>query len=759
MKSKLRTILICLLSLAAVLAMYLAYSRASKTPQIDIDLGERSFDAVSDSNAGEFDNEIGKIANVGIGGVKKPVFRHISNGRIDREFGFEELLREDKGEWEVEKPFLNIHKNNFKCFVTADRGKVQIENAVGRLSPKDATFTGNVVVHILPETGSDIKESFIYLSDVIFISEKSLLSTAGPVRFVSQDAQMLGTGMEMIYNDQLERMELFRIVHLAALHIKASQVASFSQTTQHSNDQAQPSNDQAQPSNEQAQPAVNNSVPKQNETPTPARQAVEQKHGEYYKCVLSKNVVIDSTEQLVLAEDKISINNIFWSRASNEEIKKVETAGKDEDIIDIEEGEDKKIEEDKKVEENKEAKEDTKAEEGTKVDEDKKVSSVTTSADSVPSQPAQALRDTIITCDNGIFIIPMNSTIIQDDFIQSAIDKSLTATKPPLDLDDNGERTILITDKIDYDATTDNTIAAGPLELTLYVSDAAEAESLQSPIPMNIKARKEARFLSPSNQVTFEGDCVCTMNREEPNNVGQKYTLSAPRLIVNLSSDNLNTESSIEHITADGGIVKLQGVKTIKGELFSGVDLECYRIDHDVVNELFTAAGPGIIRLNNSKVPDSNQQQSGFSLRKPCYAFLRDFSTLKGFIKDNLIIADAEPGRTLRIDYFPVVEGSYGQQVKATAAHTEVGFVQTADGQSELSMLIASGGITYKEDDGNEFIGSKLFYDSEKSVLRVEGDEAEPCYFNGALVEKILYDPKTGKFEAPLVGPGTLQMK
>jgi hypothetical protein len=124
-----------------------------------------------------------------------------------------------------------------------------------------------------------------------------------------------------------------------------------------------------------------------------------------------------------------------------------------------------------------------------------------------------------------------------------------------------------------------------------------------------------------------------------------------------------------------------------------------------------------------------------------------------------LIISDAEPGQTLLINYFPVVEGSYGQQVKATAAHTEVGFVQTADGQSELSMLIASGGITYKEDDGNELMGSKLFYDCEKSILRVEGDEAEPCYFNGALVEKILYDPKTGKFEAPLVGPGTLQIK
>jgi hypothetical protein len=375
----------------------------------------------------------------------------------------------------------------------------------------------------------------------------------------------------------------------------------------------------------------------------------------------------------------------------------------------------------------------------------------------------------------------MSSTIIQNDFIQSTIDKSPTVTKSPLNLDDNEERTILMTNKIDYDATNDNTIAIGPLELTLYVNVAAEArlprvsseeefpsegrnggqtENLQNPVPMTIKAQKEARFLSLSKQVTFEGDCVCTMNREEPNDIGLKYTLSAPKLIVNLSSNDLNIESSVEHVTANGGAVKFQGIKTIKGELFSGVDLECQRIDHDVGKELFIATGPGgKIRLNNSKVPDPNQQQSGFSLRRPCYAFLGYFATLRYFIKDNLIIADAEPGGMLQIDYFPVVAGNYGQRVNATTAHIEVGFVQTEDGQSELSMLTASGGITYKEDDGNEFIGSKLFYDREKSILRVEGDEAGPCYFNGALVKWIIYDPKTGKFEAPLVGPGTLQMK
>ncbi len=704
MNSKLRAILIGLISLAAVLAIYLLYSFASKTPRIDIDMGARSFDAVADINTGEFDSEIGKIANVGIRALKKPIFRHLNKGRVDREFGFEELLREVKSEWEVEKPFLNIYQNDFKCFITADGGKVHVENADSRPSPKDATFTGNVIVHILPEKGSDIKESFIYLSDIIFVSEKSLLSTAGPVRFVSQDTQMLGTGLELIYNDQLERLELFRMVNLAAIHFKGPLTTLLSRTTQYNNDQAQST--------------ITNGAPKPNGTPTTARGTAEQRRGEYYKCVLSKNAVIDSPEQLIFAEDRISINNIFWSSASEEEPNEAET-----------------------------------------IDKDEKVSNVTVSAESEPNQPAQAALDTVITCDNGIFIFPMNSTIIQNDFVQPMIDGTSRSKKPLQDFNDSKGRTIFITDRIDYDVQTDNSVAVGPLELTFYLPDETDTENRETLVPMNISAQKEARFLSATRQVTFEGDCACTMSRAEPNDILQKYTLLAPKVTVKLASEDPNTKSRIEHLTADGGVVKLQSGKTIKGELFSGVELECRRTDYDTNQELFMATGPGTIQLNNSKASDSNQPQSRFSLRKSCYAFLRNFATLKYFMNDNLIIADAEPGQTLWVDYIPVIEGKYGQWVKAYAAHTEVGFVQTADGRSELSTLTATGGITYQEENGNEFHGSKLFYDAERSVLRVEGDESEPCYFNGTLVEKIIYDPKTGKFKAPLAGPGVLQIK
>jgi hypothetical protein len=737
MDPKLRTILIGLISLAAVLAAYMLYSRLSKNPQIGSDIGAISISPAAESNIGDFNGEIGKIADVGIAALKKPVFRHLKNGRVDREFGFEELLHQVEGEWEIEKPYLNIFQNNFKCFVTAERGKVQVESAIGGPSPKDATFTGNVVVHILPEPGSDINESFIYLDNVAFISEKSLLSTPGPVRFVSRDAQMLGTGLVLIYNDQLQRLELFRIVQLAALHLKSSWASLFSRNSQQKKHQAQ------------STPPQRRDAQKQKGTPaTTGQDAAEQGQGQYYQCVLSKNVVIDSPEQLVFTKDRFSINNIFWSQASagepNESIRQAQdtlkTTSKAEKIRDV----------------------------------------VVDSKDSGPilaftgttllpqkdpalrqgeQKSAQVSRDTIVTCDNGIMIFPMGSAIIQNDFNQPIINRAGPATKPLRDFNDSKDRTIFIADRIDYDLVNENTLAAGPLELTFYVNDAAEAESPQTTMPVDITAQKEAKFLSAAKQVIFQGDCICTMSRAEPNDVQHKYTLSAPQVTANLTSGKTDSNSNIEHLNAEGGTVKLQSVKTVKTKLLNGVELECTRTDYDANRQIFKASGPGMIILNNSNVEDPNEQQSGkFSLRRPCYAFLRDFATVQYFIEDNRIIADAEPGRTLRIDYFPVVKGGSGRQVTATAVHAEVGFVQIADGQNELSMLTASGGITYNEEEGNELLGSKMFYDREKSILKVEGDESEPCYFNGALVERIIYDPKTGKFEVPLAGPGALQI-
>ena len=134
---------------------------------------------------------------------------------------------------------------------------------------------------------------------------------------------------------------------------------------------------------------------------------------------------------------------------------------------------------------------------------------------------------------------------------------------------------------------------------------------------------------------------------------------------------------------------------------------------------------------------------------------MRNFETLEYLLETNQIIADAKREKIL-IDYFPIVEGQEGKQVSATASHIEAVLYETADGRTELSTLSATGGVTY-EDEDNEFAGSELFYNVKDSIITVQGDEDEPCYFNGAFVDAIEYDLKTGRVKTEIAGPGVFR--
>jgi len=685
---KSRKFFIWLISLGAVLAVYLLYSQLSQTPQIDIDTGAEFADAIAESNAGEFvdESEIGVIGDVGVGRVRKARYTHLNKKKqVDREFGFEKLLHEEGSEWEIEKPYMNIFRRNFKCYITSDRGKVQVETVVDRPSPKDVTLTGNVVIRILSENESSIKESFVYLDDIVFISERSLFSTAGPVKFINEDAEMLGRGLEVVYNDQLDRLEFLRIIHLESLHLKTPSKASLfspSRTDAPNNEIRTMKSERRTPNNE---PLTTNHEP---QTTT------------NYRCVFSKNVVINSPEQLVFA-DEVSINDIQRNKRT-------------------------------------ERQRDKGNEQGT-----------------ASHEPRATSHDIVVTCDNGIVVTPMDvdsgsRTVNREP----SHERRATSDEP---------RTTFVARRIDYCAVTGDTIASGPSELTFYANDIMGAEPNETAVPVKITARKEAKFLPALNQVIFEGDCLCTMLREDSNSQ-QKYTLSAPRLTVDLSMGKDKQSSAlvtgIKHLTATGGVVRLATVKTAGGSperLLGGIELKCRKFDFDTGRQLFLATGPGIIKLDNSNIAEPNAGLDRFSLQRRCYAFVRNFDTLKYSLEANRIIADAG-GEGILIDYFPIVKGQYSRQVAVTAGHIEALLYETAGGQTELSTLSAIGGIVYEEED-IQFAGSQLFYDANSSIMTVQGSESQPCLLNGALVDGIEYDLKTGKVKAEISGPGVLRMK
>jgi hypothetical protein len=721
---KSRKLYVWLISAGAVLVIYLLYNQISKTPPIEIDSGAKFADTAAESNTGEFDSKIGMVGGVGVGTVQKAKYTHLNaKKQVDREFGFEKLLHAEGDEWEIEKPYMNIFRGNLKCYMTADEGKVQVEDAVGRATPKDATLTGNVVIHILPEKGSNIKEGFIYLDDVIFISEKSQFSTAGPVKFTSRDAQMLGKGLELVYNDELDRLEFLKIINLETLRIRQSSKASlFSSETTATESPASPGNG-AQAERQKAK-----------EIPAADRETIEKKKGAYYKCVFRKNVIIDCPEQLIFA-DEVSINNILWSKGPEKKYENRDTGGTD------------------------------KMETAVEVTEES-----VSSPRGEPNESSEQFVDIVVTCDDGIAVVPMDSSIMS----QSAA----TEGKGLKSFNDEKGRPTFVAQKIDYCVITEDTVASGPSELTFYANDVMGTEGKPRPpergggkqpgVPVKVTAQKKAEFLPVSNQVVFEGNVLCTMLRENVD-FQQKYTLSSPKLTVDLSKSreasltgDKQSRADIKHLTASGEVVQLDTSKWAGEKLLGFTKLKCLKFDYDAGQQMFLATGSGVIAVDNSKIAEPEKEVGRFSLQRPCYAVVRNFDTLKYLKEANLIIADAGAEQIL-IDYFPVIKGQQGQQTSATSNHIEAVLYETASGQNELSTLSAKGGITYEEERAKkgktiQFVGSEMFYDGSKSMITAWGDELQPCFLNGVLAPGIEYNLKTDRIKTKITGPGTLQM-
>lgn len=707
---------IWLISLGVVLAVYMLYTRISNTPRIEIDRESDTF--VTDGNYTDANGK-GMIGDVGVPGpVQRAEFitRNKKTKEVENIFGFDRLLHDTGKEWEMEKPYMNLFRRDIGCYVTSDRGRTTIDSSAGRASPKDAEFTGNVVVHIVPEPTSNVKESFIYLEDITFISDQSHFSTPGPVTFVSPDAQMLGSGLELIYNDQLERLEFLKIAHLESLHLKGSQSASLPTATGRppdANSRMKTQPDKTVTVNE----STNAEIPSDANTDATGRD--EEQH---YRCVFKKDVFIDSPEQLIFAQEQLTIRNIFRPKESDANSDQANPAKKTTDV---------------------------------KADDVRK--------ELEPNSAVKAVRepnDIIVTCSSGFVVTPMDVNEPNIGPVPSNIGRPVGAAAERLEeLKKEGDRTVLVAHKIDYCAATSDTVASGPSELTFYTPDPMNAEANNIIVPVTITARKQAKFLPTMNQAVFEGDSVCTMLRADAN--GQNtYTLSASVITVDLPADKAQRPSSsvanIEYLTTGGGKAKLLILKTAKEKLLGGIELTCTRIDYNDTDQFFLATGPGKIVVDNSKISEPNAHAGRFSLSRQCYARVQKFDTLKYFFETNKIIAEAESGRVV-IDYFPV-GAKYGQYATAMANRIEAFLYETAAGQTELSTLHATGDIFYEEED-IDFEGSELFYDAKKSKVNVKGDELQSCYFNGVLVDAIEYDLKTGNVEANIVGPGMLQMK
>ncbi len=703
MNSYLRKFFIWFLSLLLVIGVYLLYTRYSGTPAIDIETESALSEGTDDSRVIAETNQMGEVGGVKIGSVEGGRIYELDKKtkKIVQEIGFEKVLHIEGKEWELEKPVVNIYKPDFKCYITAEKGKMVIEDAVGRTSSEDVTLSGNVVFRIVPTGSSNVPESFLYLDDLFYKAETSTISTPGPVRFVSADARLNGKGLELVYNNQTERLEYLRIKHLDDLQIRTKETSILSSRQ---DERKNGDNNQAKSTGDKANTARQ----------TMAANKTQGKQRQYYKCILRDNVIVETPEQ-VIAADEMVINNILYSAGSDDETQ------------------------------NQPAEE--------KTSNSKSIEKVSSSASMKKAEQKEGrnLTDTVVTCEDGITITQTKNT---DSFATIDSGGNIVDLRKAEIIQKARNRTTFITRRIVYDASAGDTLARGKSVLRFYVKGIEDAAS---DVPVEVTSQEKVSFLRDKNQVIFKGDCLCSI-LEEKSGIQRKHTLSAEKITVYLveQGDKSSSSSEIKHITADGGIVQLTTVKKKAEELLSGIQLKCARFDYDVNSKSYLAAGPGAIEVDNSKISEPDEEVGKYSLRKRCYALIENFDTLKYLMDTNRIIADAQ-AQQINIGYAPVIETGYGPVTKVNAGRVEAQLQGTSEGRLEISELYATRGIRCQRED-IEFEGSQMIFDANDSIVRARGNDMRPCLLNGALVDGIEYNIKTGKTKTKVVAPGMFRL-
>lgn len=720
MSVPLRKFIVGLAALAVLLCAFALYTGFGRTSPILTSARELPPALADEADAGDSSGEVGTIMGVGVDRVERTQFFHTDeNGRVDREFGFERLLHEKGNQWQIAHPYMKLFLPKLRCDVTADLGEVQVDAASGRPMPKDATFSGNVVIHVIPVEPNDPWECLIYLDQVGYLVERSLFSTSGPVRFLSRSARLTGTGMELIYDMARNRLDLFHIFQLGNLRLRSSEFGSVADIA-------------GQPS-DSGKSEGSGLVARRSSLGSPAsdQRPATSDGSEGYRCVLRGNVTIDTPDRTVRARDVLSINNILWSQADDSGKESPGSAA-------------------------------TKpAPFGQSGPLDTNVSSQP-ALDSVPDQ----LFDITVTCDRGFVIAPEGSSRVFED-----PGNAESAGKPPAVIPP--DRQHATAQRIDFDYSTTNTTLAGPVEMMFHVdpSGLTGAPAGGKPVPMTVTAQEAVRFLARPNQIVLEGGCEVVLRRSEPN-LSHEYTLTAPRFTLDLVKDPNATRqvaAGVRRFVAEGGSAVLCIQRKDSDKLLGRTRLNASQLQYQADPREFTALGPGTLTIHNAVAMDPKADPNQLGLGRPCYAFLSNFDVLKYSAPANRIIAE-DRSQQLLLDYFPLDEGQYDRgvskaaerdggprHIQVVAGHVEASLKEAADGRMELASLTASKGIDL-EDEESHFVGSDLFYDHAQGLVTVKGNSTQSCYLNGALVDEIEMNVKTGDLRFEPAAPSILQI-
>ncbi len=493
--------------MAIVGGIYAVYVSFSHTEEIQI--GQRRDDIKRADPADP--NRTGRIGDTGVGAIERARFTDIDRqtGRLLREFGFEEVAYAQENKWHIDEPYITLYEDDFTCYVTSDTGSLQLEEGTGQPSPDELVLQGRVVINVVPAGVAAVDGNFIFLNELLFESEKSKFSSKGPVKFVSPNAILNGTGMELIYNQNTEVLEYFRIEDMHSLRLKSDgDLGDIS------------SNSQA----EQPDVASGDEQISRTETVAESLQANgSNNNGIVYLGGLESNVRIETQDQVALAERLLVRDIIFSGRDDNRPEDNDQPAHEHTDDIAGDEPED---------------------EWAVELVEEEDTAELPVERADIWQDPAvieSDFGDIVVTCDGGLTVLPeedsdelwrFTSTGDNSEELWRAFER------------EDPSRAVFAASMLEYGVGSDKVVASGANRLKFNMPD---EEQLTGPVTMT--SSNSATFDMDANLAVFDGDAVCLI--PQPN--GDDYQLSCNRLVVNLAGSRQD-ELAISEITAQDDV-------------------------------------------------------------------------------------------------------------------------------------------------------------------------------------------------------------
>lgn len=284
-----RKFIIWLVSFGAVLAAFLLYRSTGGSGVVEVTRLDRGIGGM-DANQYVADSNPGQVGQAKLEYLEKARFETVDakTRKLKRVVGFEKVLHKTGNEWVLDKPYMNVFQDNLRYDITADTGTVELENVEGtNPAPKSAVLKGNVVVHILPKMTASESDSFVYLNQVTFDSDRSMFSSDDDVNFVSAEAHLFGKGLEIVYNSITNKLE-----HLKIKKVDFLNITKLAQAGQMKEKRPQES-------------AVKESAEETAGTKAKGNQ-------ESFQCLFRDNVVLEYEKEVVLSSE-IAITNIMSS--------------------------------------------------------------------------------------------------------------------------------------------------------------------------------------------------------------------------------------------------------------------------------------------------------------------------------------------------------------------------------------------------------------------------------------------------------------